>query len=55
MQTLVTQRRHRPVPGNKLHIVAQRQQLTLNRVNQLRVVAAREITAPYATFKQDVT
>ena len=42
------------MPGNKLHVVTQRQQLALDSVNQLRVVTAREVTAPYAAFKQHV-
>lgn len=55
MKPFVTQRRKWAVTRNKRHVIAQRQQFTFNRIDQLAVISARKIAAPYATFENHVT
>ena len=54
MESFITQRRHRTVSRDKRHIIAQRQQLLFNRLNQLSVVASWKIAASYATFENHI-
>ena len=42
MKPFVTQRRKWSVTRNKRHVIAQRQQFTFNRIDQLAVISARE-------------
>ena len=53
MKALISQRRQGH-DRDKRHVVAQWQQLTFNRINQLAMVAAREVAAPYSAFENHI-
>ena len=43
-----------PVPRNKRHIIAKRPQFLRDRINQILMIAAREIGAAYAALKNHI-
>lgn len=54
MQTLIPKRRHRAMARNKRYVIAQRQEFAFNRIDQLAMVATREIATPHPTFEYDI-
>ena len=55
MQPFIAQRRHRTVARNKRHVIAQAAAVyRLIDGDQLTMVAAREVAAPYSAFENHV-
>ena len=47
--------RHLAVAGDEMHVVAERPQARGDRIDELLMIAARQIAAPDGTCEQDVT